>query len=160
MMMGTNKAAALACLFLAACATTPGMRPAELRSSLTGLQAVPGPGAADGSGTAEIRVNPAASEICWRLYARGVDTATEAHIHRSAAGSAGPAVLSLAAPGTNGQSTGCAPIAQDLALEIATRPFNFYIDVHNAAFPSGAIRGQLRGELGRLTEEERRRQRQ
>ncbi len=148
--------AGLAFLLLAGCATSSGMTPATLRASLTGLQVVPGPGDPDGSGTAEIRVNPAGAEICWKLYARGIDPASAAHVRRGAAGSNGPSVVPLTSPGADGQSEGCAPIDQGLAREMAGQSFNFHVSVHNAAFPEGAIRGQLRGELGRLRIEERR----
>ena len=137
---------------LSGCATGAGMGRAELRASLTGLQEVPGPGDPDGGGTAVVRVNPAGSELCWTLAVRGIEPATAAHIHRGAEGSSGPPVVTLTVPGVDGQNEGCISLAQTLAAEIANRPFDFYVNVHNGPFPAGAIRGQLRGDVGRLRE--------
>ena len=80
---------------LAACATRPGNQRATLYVSMTGIQEVPGPGDPDGNGTVEIRVVPGSGSVCWNLYARAIDPATAAHIHRGAAGAAGPPVLTL-----------------------------------------------------------------
>lgn len=128
-----------------ACATTAGAQRATLAVTLTGLQEVPGPGDPDGTGTAEIRVEPGQGRLCWNLYVRQTDAATAAHIHRGAAGSAGPPVVTLATPGANGHSEGCAPIDEALARQISNQAHEFYVNVHTAAFPNGAVRGQLRG---------------
>ena len=130
---------------LAACATGPGNQRATLAVTLTGTQEVPGPGDADGSGSAEIRVEPANSQLCWDLYARGIDPANAAHIHRGAEGVAGPVVVTLTTPDAAGHSQGCQAVDQVLARELATRAYGFYVNVHNAPHPAGAIRGQLRG---------------
>ena len=137
--------AAGAAALLAACATTPGAHRANLAVTLTGLQEVPGPGDPDGSGTAEVRVEPGQGRLCWNLYVRQVDAATAAHIHRGAAGSAGPPVVTLATPGTDGHSEGCVPIDGMLARDIASQAHDFYVNVHTQAYPAGAVRGQLRG---------------
>lgn len=137
-------------LLAAACATGEGMSRADLRASLNGLQEVPGPGDPDGSGTAVVRVSPAASQVCWTLAVRDVDPVTAAHIHRGVAGAAGPPVVTLVTPGADGRSEGCVAVDQALARDMVGRSFNYYVNVHNAAFPSGAIRGQLRGEARRL----------
>jgi len=139
-------AGAAALLVLGACASAgPGNRRADLAVTMTGIQEVPGPGDPDGSGTVEVRVTPTASQICWNLYARGIAPATAAHIHRGAAGVAGPPVVTLTTPDAAGRSQSCATIDPGLAREIAMRGFDFYVNVHNAAHPAGAIRGQLRG---------------
>ena len=144
-----GKSGALALLLLAsACATGgPGPARSELRATLTGLQEVPGPGDPDGTGTALVRVNATEARVCWELYARGIEPATAAHIHRGAAGSAGPPVVPLATPGADGRSEGCASVERGLAREMALRPYDFYVNVHNRPYPAGAIRGQLRGRL-------------
>ena len=134
-------------LLLSGCATGPGPVRSVLRATLTGLQEVPGPGDPDGTGTALIRVDAAAPRVCWELYARGIEPATAAHIHRAAAGSAGPPVVPLTTPGADGASRGCAAVEQGLAREMALRPYDFYVNVHNQPHPAGAIRGQLRGRL-------------
>lgn len=136
---------AVAMLALAGCATRPENRLAELQVTLTGLQEVPGPGDPDGTGTAEIRVNPGENQVCWNVYARQIDPATAAHIHRGAAGVAGPPVLTLTTPDAAGRSQGCATVEPQLAREIATQGYGFYVNIHTAAQPQGAIRGQLRG---------------
>jgi hypothetical protein len=141
--------AAGAMLALSACAAPGEVRHMQLRSTLTGHQAVPGPGDLDGTGTAQVRIDAQTGRVCWELNARGIDRATGAHIHRGAAGSVGPPVVPLVAPGASEHSEGCADVAPELAREIALRPFLFYVNVHNAAFPGGAIRGQLSGDRPR-----------
>src|SRR4051812_46465088 len=130
---------------LASCATGPQNQRATLYVSMNGLQEVPGPGDADGNGTIEINVTPGSGQVCWNLYARQIDAATAAHIHRGAEGVAGPVVLMLTTPDASGHSQGCAIVDPTLAREIAYQGHLFYVNVHNAAHPSGAIRGQLRG---------------
>jgi hypothetical protein len=134
-----------AAALLAGCMTQPGSRPATLYVSMTGIQEVPGPGDPDGNGTVEIRVNPGSGSICWNLYARAIGPATAAHIHRGNAGISGPPVLSLTTPDANGRSQGCATVDPGLAREMVVAAQDFYVNVHDAAHPSGAIRGQLRG---------------
>ena len=132
-------------LLAAGCASAPGMERATLAVSLNGIQEVPGPGDADGNGTAEIRAEPNSGRVCWDLFVRQIDAATAAHIHRAAAGSAGPPVVTLTTPGPDGHSRGCTAVDPLLAADIAGRAHDFYVNVHTAAFPAGAIRGQLRG---------------
>jgi len=139
--------AAAALMALGGCVGNPADRRAVLNVTMTGIQEVPGPGDADGSGTAEVRVDPAGGRICWSLYARGIDPATAAHIHRGAAGSAGPPVVTLTTPDAAGRSEGCATVDPGLAREVAVRGHDFYLNVHTQPHPAGAIRGQLRGRM-------------
>ena len=128
----------------AGCASQPMNQRATLSVSMTGIQEVPGPGDPDGNGTAEVRADPGNGQICWNLYARAIGPATAAHIHRGGAGTAGPVVLALTTPDSAGRSQGCATVALPLAREIAYQAHEFYVNVHDAAHPAGAIRGQLR----------------
>ena len=130
---------------LAACTMQAGNQRATLYVSMTGIQAVPGPGDPDGNGTVEIRVIPASGQVCWNLYARAIDRATAAHIHRGAAGASGPPVLALTTPDANGRSQGCAGVDQQLARQMVLAAQDFYVNVHTESHPQGAIRGQLRG---------------
>ena len=132
---------------IAACATggRPGLRPARLSVTMNGIQEVPGPGDPDGNGTVEVRVDPRDGQVCWNLYARGIDTATAAHIHRGAAGLAGPPVVTLTTPDAAGRSQGCVTADLAVAQQIAARAYDHYVNVHTAVHPAGAIRGQLRG---------------
>lgn len=138
-------AAAMAAVLAGGCAG-PAMQRATLGVSMTGLQEVPGPGDPDGNGTVEVRVDPRSGEICWNLYARQIEPATAAHIHRGAAGTAGPPVLALTTPDAAGRSQGCQTVDLALARQIGMNGHDFYVNVHTAAHPAGAIRGQLLGQ--------------
>lgn len=133
-----------AVLAVTAC-TTGGPPRSDISVTMTGVQEAPGPGDPDGTGTVEVRVEPANGRVCWRLFARDIDPATAAHIHRGAAGAAGPPVVTLTTPGPDGRSEGCAAVSSTLARELSREAHEFYVNVHTAAFPAGAIRGQLRG---------------
>ena len=110
--------------------------------ALTGAAEVPGPGDTDGSGTAELRINAGQGQVCYTLNVANIDAATAAHIHRGAPDAAGPVVVNFDPP-ADGSSEGCASVERSLAQELIRTPAGFYVNVHNAAFPSGAVRGQL-----------------
>jgi hypothetical protein len=112
-------------------------------TTLTGAAEVPGPGDSDGSGTAELTLNPGQEEVCFALEVSGIAPAFASHIHRGTATEAGPVVVTLAPPPTSGSSQACVPAPRDLINEIIQNPDGFYVNVHNADFPAGAVRGQL-----------------
>lgn len=114
----------------------------RLSTVLTGAAERPGPGDPDGTGTAELRVNPGQREICYTLTVSGIDPARAAHIHEAPVSAPGPIVVELAAP-TDGSSSGCVTVSRELALDILRNPEDYYVNVHNAPFPAGALRGQL-----------------
>jgi hypothetical protein len=109
---------------------------------LTGANEVPGPGDPDGVGVAGVVVNVNRGRICYVLAVKKIGPANAAHIHRGVAGVAGDVVVPLRAP-TGGFSADCVAVDPALAGEIAHNPSGFYVNVHNAEFPAGAIRGQL-----------------
>lgn len=109
---------------------------------MTGADERPGPGDPDGSGTSMFTVNPGQAKVCYVITVADIDPATAAHVHRAPATAAGPVIIPLAAP-TSGSSSGCATVTRELALELIQSPGDFYVNVHNAAYPAGAVRGQL-----------------
>lgn len=109
---------------------------------LTGAAEVPGPGDPDGRGTAVITLNHGQGTISYSLTVSGIEPARAAHIHEAPAGKAGPVVIGLAAP-TNGSSSETKPVSRELIKDIIQNPSNYYVNVHNAPFPAGALRGQL-----------------
>lgn len=112
-------------------------------ASLTGAQEVPGPGDPDGIGTADVTVLDKVDNICYEIKVQGIAPATAAHIHRGAMGVSGPPVVTLEPP-TDGEKDKCVSAPEAIADEIERNPSNFYVNVHNADYPDGAIRGQLR----------------
>ncbi len=134
--------AASAALIATAAIAQPVQGGAKFKTVMTGAAEVPGPGDPDGRGEAEIIVNPGKSQICWVLKVRDIEPATAAHIHIGLAGIAGDVVLGLSPP-TDGDSDGCETVSRTLADAIRKSPASYYVNVHNATYPSGAIRGQL-----------------
>ena len=120
---------------------------------LEGRQEVP-PADPDGRGTfAYIAVH---DKICYVLTARRIEPALLAHIHAAPRGVNGGIAIDLIAP-SQGFSADCifsvpdgsvpntaAVLWQSELDAIIADPAQFYTNVHNAPFPGGAIRGQLR----------------
>lgn len=134
-----------------------------LAAELDGRQEVATDGseriAGDPNGRGEVYVfgiDGDAATLCYVLTVDKIEPAMAAHIHEGAAGTNGPVVVNLAAPGdgdaadclTEGEvGPGTTPkflLGQTVA-EILANPENFYVNVHNAEYPGGAIRGQLSG---------------
>lgn len=114
----------------------------RMSTGLTGAAEAPGPGAEKGTGSAKLAFDTVKGQVCYTLTASGTDTPTMAHIHKGAIGTPGPVVVSLTAP-TNGRAKNCAPVAADVMSAILVTPSDYYVNVHTAAFPKGAMRGQL-----------------
>ena len=114
----------------------------QLEAELTGGAERPGPGDADGSGSATVNPQPSKKQVCYTLKVEDIDTATAAHIHIGGPDVPGPVVVPLAAPST-GKSSGCVDVTEELARDIKKNPEDYYVNVHNPAFPRGAVRGQL-----------------
>ena len=115
----------------------------KLTTHLLGANEVPMPGDPDGMGMAHVTVNLGQMSISYELSVSDIDPATAAHIHLGAAGVAGPVVVALNAP-TSGSSSGTIMnVDREILKAIIQNPGNYYVNVHNAMYPGGALRGQL-----------------
>jgi len=97
------------------------------------------------TGTATFRLRAGQGQVCYQIAAKNLPPAAAAHIHHGVAGAAGPVVVPLATPNAAGTSSGCATAARSLVKAILGAPATFYVNVHTADYPGGAIRGQLAG---------------
>jgi hypothetical protein len=84
-------------------------------------------------------------KLCYGLTVANIGKPTAAHIHRGKAGTNGSIVVNLMPPtdGNPGASSGCVNVPITQLVEIQANPSSFYVNIHNAEFPNGAIRGQL-----------------
>src|SRR5512132_3072622 len=101
----------------------------------------------DGSGMAVVLSRATDPTLGYAILVTGIDTPTLAHIHEGAAGVPGPVVVDLTPPqtGNPGESEECISADATVLTRIRQNPAGFYVNVHDAAFPNGAIRGQLLG---------------
>jgi hypothetical protein len=109
----------------------------SLHATLTGKAETP-KGDPNGSGTAEVKIT--GTKVCWELKASRVATLVAAHIHKGKPGVAGPVVVPF---GKTYKSKGCATTTAAIAAAIMKSPSAYYVNVHNAKYPGGALRGQL-----------------
>jgi len=114
----------------------------KFEATLTGAAEVPVPGDSDGSGSAVITVNHGQARVCWEISVTGIAPTFAAHIHLAPVGVPGGVVVPLSPP-TSGSSSGCTSVDPALAKDILKNPEDYYVNVHNADFPGGALRGQL-----------------
>lgn len=88
--------------------------------------------------------------LCYVLLVDEIAPATAAHIHEARVGQNGPVVVNLAAPG-DGDAADCLTegeagkfVGGQAVSDILANPSDYYVNVHNAVYPGGAVRGQLR----------------
>ncbi len=106
-------------------------------ATLTGAAEVGG-GDPDGTGFAEIRFNHPQARVCWEISWSNIDEPFAGHIHSAPAGQNGPVVVPLSPI-----AEGCTTADKTLIRDIVKNPELYYVNLHNAAYPAGAIRGQL-----------------
>ena len=94
----------------------------------------------DGAGMFHASVVPGTGKLCYDLTSKAIGAPTMAHIHAGAAGANGPPVVTIKA---SAPMSTCMTIDKALAMKIAQSPGDYYVNIHNAAYPNGAIRGQL-----------------
>lgn len=102
-----------------------------------------GVGDPDGTGSARVTVNPGRGQVCYDITVANIDAPTRGHIHEAPAGRNGPVRVEFFEANQPAALSGCVAVTRALALEILRTPANYYVNVHNAAFPAGAVRGQL-----------------
>jgi hypothetical protein len=85
------------------------------------------------------------TEFCWTLSWQGIADPFAGHVHVGPRQVAGPIVIDLDTDGMGGpDATGCVGITAELAAAITSDPGSYYVNLHNAGFEAGAIRGQLK----------------
>jgi len=96
---------------------------------------------ASNKGKVELKLNTATGKVCWEFTLAKIDgKPNQAHIHKGKAGVSGNVVVPL---GANYKRQGCTSAAKSLVRSIAGHPGFYYVNVHNAKHPLGAMRGQL-----------------
>ena len=117
----------------------------SLQAILTGENERPGPGDPDGRGSFGMSIG--SGVICYNLKVTGIATPTAAHIHVADINHPGPVVIPLKPP-VNGEVRSCDRVSGDQGRAILNaikhQPSHYYVNVHNAEYPAGALRGQLR----------------
>jgi hypothetical protein len=125
--------------------TTPTTSSATVKAAtytvkMTGANEVP-KGAPTGSATAVITIKTS-KQVCWKFTnLKNVTVPKVDHIHQGPAGASGSIVIPL---GTAYKASGCVSnVAPTLLSQIESKPNGFYVNIHNVAYPQGAVRGQL-----------------
>lgn len=123
-------------------ASTSASRPTRIyRIPLSGKAETP-PGAPAGTGAAIIAFH-GDSIVCWRFaHLHGFTNATFAHIHRGSHGQSGSIVVALST-GRRLHHQGCVTVSPALTKAIWSAPTRYYVNIHSARYPAGAVRGQL-----------------
>ena len=130
----------LAALVVATGAMASQLKSNSLHATLLGKSETP-KGDPDGRGTAEVTIT--GRRVCWEIKVSKVQTVLDAHIHKGAPGVAGPVVVPF---GKVYKAKGCTTTTAALAAAIEKRPSAYYVNVHNAKYPGGALRGQLKSD--------------
>ena len=120
-----------------------GAAPAAVATTLNGAREVNAAGDPDGRGFAGLVFD--GETVYYYLSVAEVAAPTSAHIHRGRAGENGPVLVGFTVdpvPG-NGVIAGAIVTSAALVAEILADPAAFYVNIHNADFPGGAVRGQL-----------------
>lgn len=111
-----------------------------LSATLNGANETDG-GDPDGSGSFSAEADAETGDLCYVLSAEDVGNVAAAHIHEGAAGSDGKPVVTIELTGE--EEDLCVAVEPEKLKPIIASPAKYYVNVHTAEFPKGAIRGQL-----------------
>ena len=96
-----------------------------------------GGGDPDGYGAATVLIDTMTNMVSWSWMANNIAPSTMAHIHQGGFGVNGPVIIDFMNM-MNGSTTDA-----DAAMIMPWNAAGFYVNVHNADFGGGAVRGQL-----------------
>jgi hypothetical protein len=99
----------------------------------------------DGTGRAVVRIQ--GTQLCYALSWNNILAPMVGHIHRAPVGSNGPVAIGFWAgqlPESVRGITGCVTAAAETLADVVANPDMYYANVHDANYPGGAIKGQLR----------------
>jgi hypothetical protein len=117
----------------------------SLKAALSPAEEVPGPGVKDGVGAALVDI--AGPKVCSDLKVTMGEKPLKAHIHQGAKGESGPVVVDLMPAFNPGEaaftSKTCVETTADTASQVIADPAGYYLNIHTAEHPDGAMRGQL-----------------
>ena len=135
-------AASVAALVLPALALASGQAMSPVVSAkLKGSNEAPTKGDPDGTGFVVVTFKAAKGMACWQFKGvAAIGTPTAAHIHKGRKGVSGPVVIPF---GASYKPKGCQTAAKSMIEAIETNPNRYYVNIHNAKYPGGALRGQL-----------------
>jgi len=119
-----------------------GAAPSALAGTLNGDREVDNSGDPVGEGFASVVFDDGTAHFYFNVMNTAEPTA--AHIHRGNANENGSIAIDPSATFSGGIAVSSVAIDEELAREILAFPHNFYFNVHNSEFASGAVRGQLR----------------
>jgi hypothetical protein len=119
-----------------------GASSSALAGTLNGDRQVDNSGDSDGEGFASVVFDDGTAYFYFNVMNTAEPTA--AHIHRGNANENGSIAVDPSASFSGGVAVSSVAVDGDLAREILASPHNFYFNVHNSEFASGAVRGQLR----------------
>jgi hypothetical protein len=117
---------------------------------VTDLNGVNAP-AADPDGTGRVVVRIQGTQLCYFVQWNNILAPFTAHIHRAPVGVNGPVAIGFwggQLPDSVRAVTGCVTASPETLAAVLATPQDFYANVHDATYPGGAIKGQLRA-LGR-----------
>jgi hypothetical protein len=102
-------------------------------------------GAGDPDGRGSFTAIVDGNQLCFGVTVTNLDTPTAAHIHAGRRNQSNPPLVTLTQPATGdpGAASGCVTVDPTIAQAILKNPHKYYFNVHTAAFPNGAVRGQL-----------------
>lgn len=125
-------------------------KPVFLQARLSGANEVPVPGkpaVGDPKGSATGFVEVQGDKVTFAFSWKGISAPTLGHIHQGVAGVNGDVKVPLFAtpmPANVTAAAGTATITDKATADgLRTNPAGFYLNLHTAEFPGGAVRGQL-----------------
>ena len=113
---------------------------------MTGAKEVrAGESAGDPNGRGAFSATLDGRTLCYGIQVKNIENPVAAHIHPGGPTARGPVAIPLKQPakGDPGASAQCVRLSRSSANALNANPGNFYVNVHTAALPNGAVRGQL-----------------
>ncbi len=116
--------------------------------SMSGAQEIGGAGDPDGTASGTITLDDVSGVISWSFSYASIDAPTLMHIHgpSAPAGVNAGVFIGLGVATSGGAGTLISSLVHgNLAqvTQILNSPDTFYVNIHNASFPGGAVRGQV-----------------